>query len=86
MRIILDARYQASPLQSESPITTPGERDVVGDKNGRELMRTVQVFEEFENHLAGPEIEVSRGFIGQQHSGTTHERARESDSLLLSPR
>ena len=60
--------------------------DVVRDKYRRELVRTVKALEEFENHLAGPEIEVSGGFIGQQDAWVADQRPGENDPLLLASR
>jgi hypothetical protein len=49
----------------EHPVTTPREFHIMGNKNGGEPVGTMQTFQQFENHLAGPEIQVPCGFVGQ---------------------
>jgi hypothetical protein len=45
----------------------------------------MQAFQKIEDHFTGPEVEVSGGFVGEQHGRFTHQGAREHDALLLSP-
>jgi hypothetical protein len=56
----------------------------MSDENRRELMRTMQVSQEFENHFPCPEVEVPRGLIGQQYLWTANQRPSQHDTLLLS--
>ena len=49
-------------------------------------MRTMQAFQEFEDHLAGPEVQISRRFVGQQDGGLSDQRAGQYHALLLSSR
>ncbi len=46
-------------------------------------MQTVQ---EFENHFAGPEIEVAGGFVGQQDGRVAHQGAGQHHPLLFPSR
>jgi hypothetical protein len=55
-------------------------------ENGGELVGPVQVCQELKNHLAGPEIEISRGLIGKQNGRTADQSTSQNDSLLLSAR
>jgi len=86
MRNILENRYQTAFFKGECPATTTSECEIVRNEYRRELVRAVQIFQEFEDHLAGPEIEVSRGFVGQQHARFADQRAREGNPLLLPAR
>jgi len=56
----------------------------MSDENRGELVRAMQICQEFENHFPGPEIEVARGFIGKQNLRTAHQRPGQHDALLLS--
>ena len=49
-------------------------------------MRPMQTFQEFEDHLAGPEVEISGRFVGQQDRGLPDQGARQYHALLLSTR
>ena len=53
-------------------------------ENRGQRVRPVEVFEMIEDHLAGAEIKISRGLIGQQHRRTAAQCARDRDALLLS--
>ena len=55
-------------------------------KDRRELMSAVQVCQKFEDHLAGPKIQVAGRLIGEQDAGLSHQRAGKHDPLLLSTR
>ena len=55
-------------------------------KDRRELVSAVQVFQKFEDHLAGPKIEIAGRLIGEQNAGLSHQRAGQHDPLLLSTR
>ena len=63
-----------------------GERQIVSDENRRELVRSVQAFQQVENHLAGPEIQIPGRFIGEQDGGSSDQSARQYHPLLLSAR
>jgi hypothetical protein len=58
----------------------------MSDKNRRELVGLVQAFQQFENHLAGPKIEVSRRLVCQKDGRLSNQRARQYHPLLLSAR
>jgi hypothetical protein len=49
-------------------------------------MGTMQSFEEFEDHLSRPEIEVPCWFVGQENGGFADQSARENHPLLLPSR
>ena len=46
----------------------------------------MQIFKQFEDHFAGPEIEVAGGFVRQQSRRLSHQGARKHDALLLATR
>ncbi len=46
----------------------------------------MKTFQELESHLAGPEVEISSRFVGQQNGGLAHQSARQDDALLFSAR
>src|ERR1039458_2681616 len=86
MRIKAFPRYQPALFHTQYAVAAPRERQVVRDQNRSELMRAVQTFQKFEDHLPGPEIQISRGFVGQQHGRLSHQRPGQYDALLFSTR
>ena len=42
--------------------------------------------EEFENHLAGPEVQVSSRFIGKENRRFSHKGAGQDNPLLFTTR
>ena len=86
MQPILDSRYQPAFFESERPVATPRERQIVSDQDRCELMGPVKTFQELENHLASPEIQVPCGFVGQQDGGVADQGAGEHDPLLFPSR
>ena len=86
MRIILDSRYQPAFFECQCPVAAAGERQIVSDENRRELVAAVQAFQEFEDHFAGPEIEVPCRLIGQKHARLPDQRPRQRNPLLLPAR
>ena len=67
-----DARHlvttrQSSTLQPQHAIASPGKRQIMSDENRGELMGSVQIGQELEDHLSGPEIQISGWFVGQQN-------------------
>jgi hypothetical protein len=46
----------------------------------------MQILEQIHDHLAGPEIEIACGFVGQEHTGIANQRASQYHSLLLPTR
>src|SRR5215469_15564222 len=77
------ARYYTALFQAEDPVATSCEGQIVSDENGSELMGSMQAFQQFENHFAGPEIEIARRFVGEQDGRLPDQRASQHDSLLL---
>ena len=67
-------------------MATARERQIVGDENRGELVRLVQPCQEIENHLACPEIEISRGFIGKKNGWPADQSPGQYDPLLLPAR
>ena len=49
-------------------------------------MRPVEPFQQLEDHFAGPEIQVSGGFIGEQNGRFSDQRAGENHPLLFPSR
>ncbi len=49
-------------------------------------MQAVQILEQGDNHIAGPEIQVAGRLVGQQYRGFAGQGACEGDALLLTPR
>jgi hypothetical protein len=56
------------------------------NEDRRELVGTMQALEEFEDHFAGPKVEISGGLIGEQYGRTADQRAGEHDPLLFPSR
>ena len=73
-------------FQSEHPVRAAREIQIVGDVKGGQLPGPMQILEQVHDHLAGPEIEIAGGFVGQKDVGVAHQRAGQHDSLLLSAR
>jgi hypothetical protein len=46
----------------------------------------MQILQQIHDHLAGPEVEIAGGFVGQKDVGVSHQRARQHDALLLPTR
>ena len=49
-------------------------------------MRPVEIFQQFENHLAGPEVQVAGRLVGQQHVGFPDQSAGQHHPLLFPAR
>src|ERR1017187_4600630 len=86
LRIILGDGYQAAFFHSQYAVATPREREIVSDEYRGELVRAMQTFQELENHFPGPEIEVARGFVGEQNLRLSDKRTGQHDPLLLAAR
>ena len=48
-------------------------------------MRTMQTFQKIEDHFAGPEVEVSGRFVGQQDGRFADQGPRQHNPLLFAP-
>jgi hypothetical protein len=59
---------------------------IMSNENGCELVGTVQAFQQFEDHFAGPEIQIPRRFVREQDRWFSHQRTGQNNPLLLSPR
>ena len=46
----------------------------------------MQVLEQTHDHLAGPEIQVAGGLVGQQNAGIAHQGPGQNHALLFSAR
>jgi len=57
----------------------------VGHQHQRRSGLVAQVTQQFEDPLPVAGIEVARGFIGQEQSGSVDERPRDGDALHLAP-
>jgi hypothetical protein len=44
----------------------------------------MQAFQKIEDHLAGPEVEVSGRFVGEQNRRFSHQSPRQHHALLFS--
>jgi hypothetical protein len=58
----------------------------VSDEDRCELVGTVKAFEEIENHLASPEVQVPRGLVGEQNGRFANQRAGKHHPLLFTSR
>ena len=58
----------------------------MSNENRGERVCPVQAFQEIEDHLASPEIQIPGWLVGQQHLRASHQRAGKHYPLLLSPR
>ena len=67
-------------------MASPREGKIVRHENRGQRVRPVEVFEMIEDHLAGPEIEISRGFVGEQNGRPTDQGTSQNDSLLFPAR
>ena len=85
MRTILDTRYQPAFFERERPVAAACERQIVSDENRRELVSAVQAFQEFEDHFAGPVVEVSGRLVGEKNRGIANQGTGEDHPLLLPP-
>ena len=73
-------------FQSEGPVRAAREIQIMRDVQRGQLPGPMQILEQIHDHLAGPEIEIAGGFVGQQDAGIAHQRAGQYHSLLLSAR
>ena len=48
-------------------------------------MRTMQIAQEIENHLPGPEIQIPGWLVGQQNRGIGDQGAGKCNPLLFAP-
>ena len=48
-------------------------------------MRTVQAFQEIEDHFAGPEVEVPGRLVGKQNGGFANQSSSQHNALLFAP-
>jgi hypothetical protein len=58
----------------------------VRNENRGEAVRTVQIFQQLENHLTGTKIQVPGGFVGQQHGRLAYKGTSQHDALLFASR
>ena len=84
MRTKRSFQYQTVLIESQYAIATAREGVIVCDENGSEPMRAMEIFQQLEDHLSSPKIQVAGGFIGQQHTGLAHQSTGEHGPLLLS--
>jgi len=75
--------YQPPFFHAENPVAAPRERKIVRDKDRGEPMRTMQTFQQFEDHLTVAKVEIPRGFIGEQNRRIPNQCARQHYSLLF---
>ena len=73
-------------FQSQRPVRAAREIQIMGDVKRGQLPGPMQILEQIHDHLAGPEIQIAGGFIGEQDAGVAHQRASQYHSLLLSAR
>jgi hypothetical protein len=73
-------------FQREGAIRAAREIQIVGDVKRSQLPGPMQILEQIHDHLAGPEVEIASGFVGQEHARVANQRAGQDDSLLLSAR
>ena len=73
-------------FQSERPVRAAREIQIVRDVQGGQLPGPMQILEQVHDHLAGPEIEIARGFVSQEDTGIADQRAGQHDSLLFPTR
>jgi hypothetical protein len=46
----------------------------------------MEIFQQLENHLAGPKVQVAGRLIGKQNTGLSHKGASQHDPLLFPAR
>ena len=73
-------------FQSQRPVRAACEIQIVGDVKRRQLPGPMQILEQIHDHLAGPEVEIASGFVGQKNARVADQRAGQYDSLLFSAR
>jgi len=73
-------------LQRKSTVRAAREIQVVSDVQRGQLPGPMQILQQVHDHLAGPEIEIASGFVGQKDAGVSDQRAGQYDSLLFSAR
>jgi hypothetical protein len=70
-------------LQGQDAIGAAGKIQIMGYVDRSQAARPVQFVEKVHDHLAGPEIQAPRGFVGEQHLGIAHQRAGQHHPLLF---
>src|ERR1017187_4208006 len=78
--------YQSTFLEIKYPVAAPCERQIVRHEYRGEPMRAVQLLQQLENHLAGPEVQVAGRLVGQQNAGFSNKRTGQHDALLFPAR
>src|ERR1017187_9927929 len=82
MHVIGTGTWTQDPaFHRQDSIASPGECEIVRDQNRGERMRTMQALQKIEDHFTGPEVEVSAGFVGEQHGGVSHQSPGQHDAL-----
>ena len=71
-------------FEGQCPVCAACEVKVVGDVKRGQLPGPMQILEQIHDHLAGPEVEITSGFVGQKDARVADQRAGQYDSLLLS--
>src|SRR5438067_12525328 len=56
------------------------------DKKRRKISPPSNIFEQVENHLSSPFVQISGRFIGEEQWGIASQGARDGDALLLATR
>src|SRR5579864_503007 len=77
---------QGSLFQLQNTVAAAGEGEVVRNVYRCEVMGAMQVFEQGDNHLARPEVQIAGRLIGEQNGGVSDQRPGERDPLLLTAR
>ncbi len=85
MRLREPGGCQTAFLQVQNAVAPARESQIVSDQDRGEPVGLVKAGQELEDHLPGPEIEISSWLVGQQDRWLSHQRTGQNDTLLFPP-
>ena len=71
--------------QLQLQLCLSGDRGIVGDEDDGTPDTLVEIFQEVYDLFRGLGVQIASRFVSEDQARMSHERSRDTDSLLLSP-
>jgi hypothetical protein len=85
-KAIIRPGSQDAALQLQDAVAPGCERKIMSHKNRGQLVGSMQVFEQGDNHVARFEVQVTGRLVGKQNFGSAGQRSGERNPLLFAAR